>query len=560
MNKTIKTRSVVKNIKTFTRTSPAQLTLEKAAIKTRDVALNTVPTPDDKSEPDQTGLSAPLPRLARKKKSAATESAEQTTEQRSSAQAHKHDKEHLQQSQVEHSQKLSHTTLLESTSFETSQQNPTLAPEQSKSTPAEKKASGAPRKPTKAKSTSKRTSIKTPSRTTGTQASSASALKTHAQRLSHSKQVSTRSSKAVASIKEGARSFTKMAVASAKSLTSSLAALGLVATSSIIIICLVGFVASSAFGIFFTGGDMGNNNPTLREVITRINTEHASRIDDIKAANPHDEFVLAGSKTPWKETLAVFAVRATTDAINPLDVLTLDETRQNLLSNTFWDMNQLKSHVEKKEVIEVVLEEDEDGNSIETTKTTTRTTLYVTLSNKTVEEAVGSFGFTALQIDLVHQLLDKQYDTLWNTVLYGVGRNSSDIVEVAASQIGNIGGAPYWSWYGFSGRVEWCACFVSWCANEVGYIEDGLVPKFAYCPSGIQWFKDAGRWQERGYTPQSGDIIFFDWQGDGVSDHVGIVESCDGSTVYTIEGNSGDACQRNSYSVGGSTVAGYGIL
>ena len=133
------------------------------------------------------------------------------------------------------------------------------------------------------------------------------------------------------------------------------------------------------------------------------------------------------------------------------------------------------------------------------------------------------------------------------------------IVEVALTQVGNQGGQPYWSWYGFNSRVEWCACFVSWCADQCGYIESGLVPKFAGCVDGANWFKSNGKWQDRTYEPKAGDIIFFDWEGDGTTDHVGIVEKCENGTVYTVEGNSGDACKQRQYTVGSSNIYGYGI-
>ena len=132
------------------------------------------------------------------------------------------------------------------------------------------------------------------------------------------------------------------------------------------------------------------------------------------------------------------------------------------------------------------------------------------------------------------------------------------IVEVALTQLGNEGGQPYWSWYGFDGRVEWCACFVSWCADQCGYIESGLIPKFSGCVDGANWFKGNGQWQDRDYEPQAGDIIFFDWEGDGETDHVGIVEKCENGVVYTVEGNSGDACRQNSYPVGYYEILGYG--
>lgn len=137
------------------------------------------------------------------------------------------------------------------------------------------------------------------------------------------------------------------------------------------------------------------------------------------------------------------------------------------------------------------------------------------------------------------------------------------LVEIAKSQLGNVGGEPYWSWYGFSDRVEWCACFVSWCADQCGYIDRGVIPKFAGCGIGVDWFKNKSQWRDGSAVPESGMIIFFDWPDengvlDGNSDHVGIVEKVEGNRVYTIEGNSGDVCQRNSYPVGYSNILGYG--
>ena len=141
---------------------------------------------------------------------------------------------------------------------------------------------------------------------------------------------------------------------------------------------------------------------------------------------------------------------------------------------------------------------------------------------------------------------------------FTAGSNQA-IVEVALTQIGNEGGQPYWSWYGFDSRVEWCACFVSWCADQCGYIDSGLIPKFAGCIDGANWFKSNNRWNDRNYEPKAGDIIFFDWEGDGTTDHVGIVEKCENGTVYTVEGNSGDACRQRQYTVGSRNIYGYGI-
>ena len=132
------------------------------------------------------------------------------------------------------------------------------------------------------------------------------------------------------------------------------------------------------------------------------------------------------------------------------------------------------------------------------------------------------------------------------------------LVELAQSQVGNVGGYPYWSWYGFDSRVEWCACFVSWCYGQAGLSE----PRFAGCQSqGVPWFQSHGQWGGRGYENIApGDAIFFDWDLDGSADHVGIVIGTDGSRVYTVEGNSGDACKIKSYDLNYESIKGYGLM
>ena len=135
---------------------------------------------------------------------------------------------------------------------------------------------------------------------------------------------------------------------------------------------------------------------------------------------------------------------------------------------------------------------------------------------------------------------------------------NQQVVEIAQSQVGNVGGQPYWSWYGFESRVEWCACFVSWCFAQAGYSE----PRFASCTSGgMAWFQSHGQWGDRNYSDIApGDAIFFDWDNSGNADHVGIVVGTDGERVYTVEGNSGDACKIRSYPLGSSVIRGYGLM
>lgn len=134
------------------------------------------------------------------------------------------------------------------------------------------------------------------------------------------------------------------------------------------------------------------------------------------------------------------------------------------------------------------------------------------------------------------------------------------IVDVALTQVGNVGGEPYWSWYGFENHVEWCACFVSWCADQCGYLIDGSYPKFSGCVFGMQWFQQRGLWLASSTEPAPGMLIFFDWATqDGVPDHVGIVERVENGYVYTIEGNSNDVCRQKQYSLASSVILGYGM-
>jgi cell wall-associated NlpC family hydrolase len=267
---------------------------------------------------------------------------------------------------------------------------------------------------------------------------------------------------------------------------------------------------------------------------------------------------MSGTRAEWKEILAVYAIKLNTDPDNPADVATMDEGKKELVRSVFWDMNILSHHTETKEVTEVTVEGDgEDFTSTETI--VTKTILYITVSHKTAAEMAEQYGFSEQQKAQLAELLSDEYADLWSAVLYGIHNGSGDIVAVAVSQIGNVNGEPYWSWYGFESRVAWCATFVSWCANECGYIDAGIIPRFAACQSqGIPWFKDRGLWQEPGYVPAPGDIIFFDWEQDGNSDHVGIVEYVEGETVHTVEGNTSNSCARRSYRLDSRNICGYG--
>jgi hypothetical protein len=241
-----------------------------------------------------------------------------------------------------------------------------------------------------------------------------------------------------------------------------------------------------------------------------------------------------------------------------MEVATVDDIKAALLRTVFWEMNTISHSVDTAEVEEDVL--DADGLPTGETAIATKTVLRISVTHKTPAELAAGYGFAAAQTAQLDELLEPERHALWNALLYGVTSiGDGSMIEIADTQIGNIGGQPYWSWYGFTSRVDWCACFVSWCADRLGYIDAGALPLFSACEDGIRWFKERGQWRDGGYTPNPGDIIFFDWEGDGVSDHVGIVERVEGEIARTIEGNTSDSVARRSYALNSAKITGYGL-
>ena len=353
----------------------------------------------------------------------------------------------------------------------------------------------------------------------------------------------------------------KAIIAATKALIAAIAAGGWIAVLVIVIICLIGLLIGSCFGIFFSGEDSGSGY-TMQNVVQEINDDYQQQIDTTKANLSYDVLEMSGSRAVWPEVLAVYAVKTTTDPDNPQEVATMDDGKKAILTDIFWEMNQISSRAETRTETVITETDDGNGNIVETETTVTQTYLYITVSHKTAEEMAEQYGFDEEQKEQLAELLAEENRSLWSAVLYGIYTEDGAIVSVALSQVGNVGGEPYWSWYGFSGRVEWCACFVSWCANECGYIDTGIIPKYAGCVNGVQWFKDRGQWLDGSAEPAPGMIIFFDWNDengqDGLSDHTGIVEKVENGRVYTIEGNSGDSVRQNSYPVGHYEVLGYG--
>lgn len=404
-----------------------------------------------------------------------------------------------------------------------------------------------------------KTAIKTADHTAKTAQATARAARATAQAARVTGKATATTAKAAA---KGASAAAKALLASIKALVTAIAAGGWVAILAIVVICLIGLIAASPFGIFFSGEDSGTGQ-TMPTVVREINLEYESKLEEIESNVAHDRLELSDSRAVWPEVLAVYAVKTTTDPDNPQEVATMDDGKKELLKEIFWAMNEISHRTETATTTQTVETDDGKGNIIVEEVEVTATTLYITVTHKTTDEMADIYNFTADQREMLAELLAEESNGMWSAVLYGIGTGDGEIVTVALSQLGNVGGQPYWSWYGFESRVDWCACFVSWCANECGYLDTGVIPRFASCSIGIQWFRERGLWQDGSYEPRPGDLIFFDWDDedegqDGAADHVGIVEKVEDGIVYTVEGNSGNACRERQYVIGHAEIYGYG--
>ena len=402
-----------------------------------------------------------------------------------------------------------------------------------------------------------KTAIKTADHTAKSAQKTAQATAKAAKMTAHAARAAAKTAAATAkAAAKGISATIKAIIASVKALVAAIAAGGWVAILAIVIICLIGLIVGSCFGIFFSGEDSGTGQ-TMPAVVREINQEYEGKLDEIKNGTAHDALEMSGSRAVWPEVLAIYAVKTTTDPDNPQEVATMDDSKKELLKEIFWAMNEISHRSETATITQTVETDDGAGNIVEEEVEVTTTTLYITVTHKTADEMADAYNFTADQRAQLAELLAEENRSMWSSALYGIGVGDGEIVVVALSQLGNVGGQPYWSWYGFNSRVEWCACFVSWCANECGYLDAGVIPKTAGCISGSNWFKDRGLWQDNSYEPRPGDIIYFDWDNkgssgpqDGLADHVGIVEKVENGLVYTVEGNSGDSCRENRYAIG----------
>lgn len=353
-----------------------------------------------------------------------------------------------------------------------------------------------------------------------------------------------------------------------------------IASVPLILILILAFtiaaLVASAFGIFFTGDVSGEGTKTLQEVVLEINQGYNDYIEEIKNTITHDDLTIEGYSAPWPDILAVYAVYMTTKSDNPTDVVHMAAEHEELLYDLFWTMNNVSYTTEEVTVTEKVPDLDDDGNQkkdddgnllyIEQEKTTV--TLHITVDHITAQQAAEALYFNAEQMAELNELLDPKNASLWLELLRGIGLGSSELVNLALSQLGNEGGEKFWRWAGLDERCEWCALFVSWCGDQTGLRASGQIPFFSFVSDGVDWFKSKGKWIDGSEINSSnydkriypGMIIFFDWEPDGKPNHVGIVTKVADGCIYTVEGNSGDAVREKNYAANSNHIFGFGVV
>lgn len=348
-------------------------------------------------------------------------------------------------------------------------------------------------------------------------------------------------------------SLIKEVVAFFKSIVGLIMSLSTIAIIIIIVICIIALLCLTVYGIFLSNEKTSVNDIKMSDVISECNIELAQKIEDIKSKNNYEEIIINSNRANWNDILLIYTVKIS-NGLNQSEIMTIDEDKKNTLKKIFWDMNIITSEVKTALIDEDMTDKKGIPKKIQ------KRVLYINIKGKSIDEMKQLYNFNFSQINQLEELNQGKYSLLWNSAIYGSGKENPDVVSIALKEVGNVGGEPYWRWYGFDERVEWCACFVSWVANQAGYIEKNIIPKFAGCETGVNWFKAMNEWREPGYIPKPGDIIFFDWEVDGSVSHVGIVEKIENDTIYTIEGNSiNDDCQKRSYSINNKFIYGYGV-
>lgn len=259
----------------------------------------------------------------------------------------------------------------------------------------------------------------------------------------------------------------KGAIKAAESLISAIIAGGWISVIVIIVLCLVGTLASSFYGIFFST-ETSDSGMNISSVIQEINADYDNRIDELKS-DEYDRIEINGSKANWKDVLSIYAVKVTTNPDNPMEIATVDENKKSILSNIFWDMNSIDSKVETKSETKETVTTDEYGNEIITTDEIPVKILTITISSKNADDMSKQYSFDNKQKEYLAELMNDSNNKLWASIIFSTG-NANDI-DIGSIDFGNetvndtqrkiVAVATNSESYGISAKSGYCQAWVA---------------------------------------------------------------------------------------------------
>lgn len=263
--------------------------------------------------------------------------------------------------------------------------------------------------------------------------------------LKLARETAKQTARATKAIVKATISAIKGIIAATKAMISLLIAGGWIAFVIIIVICLVGLLCSSIFGIFFSSEKTSSNAVTMKEVIAECNQDFSDKLQEIQDQNPHDDYVLDGNMATWKDMLIIYTVKLS-NGLDGQEVITMDDNKKAIMKQIFWDMNSLSSEVKTEKVTEQGINTDEMPKEVE------KRVLHITINSKTAEQMISEYNFNSAQLKQYNELSSNDYNLLWSGVIYGLndtgeyvnwrqsGASWSNIkIGNTNSTIGNIG-------------------------------------------------------------------------------------------------------------------------
>jgi len=197
----------------------------------------------------------------------------------------------------------------------------------------------------------------------------------------------------------------KAIIAALKSLIAMITAGGWAAVVVILLICLVGLMSSSVFGVFFSNEDTGKNTPVMSEAVSRLNGQFTAKLEQIEKENQHDTLDLTNNGSSnmvsnWRDILAVYAVKVAADPEIGMEVATLDDTKVGIMRDIFWDMNKIDYWLETIE--------HTDGKT-----TSTETVLHIHVTVKSYSDMIAQYHFNPQEVGMLNELMQDKYRELF---------------------------------------------------------------------------------------------------------------------------------------------------